>query len=191
MKKLVRFLEKTYLTLKVGEVKLCLHENSKHIVLNGLEKPSLETSINLIALHAGVERGTLKMALHLKEIFVSDFVLKVAGSRPRNSAIDQSRMHGVSSASALGHSPGPSLRGGSPAGSALDKAPRARHTVGGVGQHRAGSPDLGRSPDHRSPAPEDKKERGFMQRWFGLGRSPDRAAPQSSAQKRRRGQQHQ
>ena len=103
MKKLVRFLEKTYLTLKVGEVKLCLHENSKHIVLNGLEKPSLETSINLIALHAGVERGTLKMALHLKEIFVSDFVLKVAGSRPRNSAIDQSRMHGVSSASALGH----------------------------------------------------------------------------------------
>lgn len=92
MKKLVRFLEKTYLTLKVGEVKLCLHENSKHIVLNGLEKPALETAVNMIALHAGVERGTFKMALHLKEIFVSDFVLKVTGARTRPSALDQSRM---------------------------------------------------------------------------------------------------
>lgn len=117
---MVRFLEKTYLTLKVGEVKLCVHENAKQIILNGLEKPSIEAAINMIALHAGVERGTFKMALHLKEILLSDYTLRVAPVRGRPSALDNSMLSGVSGSerrgpmSVRGFSPADSLRGVSP-----------------------------------------------------------------------------
>ena len=125
MKKMVRFLEKTYLTLKVGEVKLCVHENAKQIMLNGSQKPSLEAAVNMIALHAGVERGTFKMALHLREIFLCDYVLRVVPVRGRQGGgLDQSMLSGLNQRqgpmSARGFSPANSLRGSSPHDSAVN-----------------------------------------------------------------------